>query len=298
MSLINSDHPQSYSLPIKYFGQSRLPQIGLPGISIFDIQARIGHSSPEIHAVFPRSLTLRQTLENAWADTFLAKPVLCFERDVRVDACLRWFRPDLDPSGRGSGDLDKITGMIKKPIPSTTISQARVLKKKRLAAYEEYVEIDTDWADEISFGDISFSSQRVALFLRAIVKEPDLVILDEAFSGMDERVRDKCMTFLTWGERRFKKLVKLTRTRNRFGITDKSFSTLETGVEEFGPVSMPGLNQDQALICVSHVKEEVPEAVKDWVCLPEAGSGQPARFGRFCVPLGKDYSQWDAVWGM
>ena len=297
MSLINSDHPQSYSLPIKFFGQSRLPQIGLPGISVFDIQARIGHSSPEIHAVFPRNLTLRQTLENAWADTFLAKPILCFERDTRVDACLRWFRPDLDPSSMGSDDLDRFTDIIKRST-SKTISQAHVLKKKRLAAYKEYVEIDTDWADEISFGDISFSSQRVALFLRAIVKGPDLVILDEAFSGMDERVRDKCMTFLTWGERRFKKLVKLARTKNRFGRTVKSFLNLETGVEEFGPVSMPGLNQDQALICVSHVKEEVPETVKDWICLPETSGGQPARFGRFLVPLAEDCNQWDAVWGM
>lgn len=97
LSLICSDHPQTYSLPIRLFGRSRLPEPGLPGISIFDIQARIGHSSPEIHNHIPRSLTLRQVLENAWSDTFRGVPKLSGSAGARIDACLRWFEQDLRP---------------------------------------------------------------------------------------------------------------------------------------------------------------------------------------------------------
>ena len=112
-----------------------------------------------------------------------------------------------------------------------------------------------DWANRVRFGDLPFSSQRVALFLRAIVKQPDIVILDEAFSGMDEILRNKCMKHLQgW------------------------------------------LTQDQALICVSHVKEEVPPSVRQWMCLPHE-RGVPPRFGRLEAPLRKE-AQWNQIWGV
>ena len=91
LSLICSDHPQTYSQPVKLFGRSRLPEPDKPGISIFDIQARIGHSSPEIHHHIPRTLTLRQTLENAWSETFLGTAKLDQKAVAVIEACLKWF---------------------------------------------------------------------------------------------------------------------------------------------------------------------------------------------------------------
>ncbi|KAL2044324.1 hypothetical protein N7G274_003029 [Stereocaulon virgatum] len=263
LSLICSDHPQSYSLPIKVFGRSRLPQPGEPGISIFDIQAKIGQSSPETHAFFPRNLTIRRTIESAWADTFLSTPLLTYERDEAVDAYLRWFEAELNPSFEAS-----LT-------PSGRRKYAR-----------EYTPLrNTDWADDIRFGDAPFSAQRVVLLLRAIIKRPDLVILDEAFSGMDEYVRDKCMLFLTWGENRcFDSRRQILVNRLQPGSQRKKL---------FG-----GLSDKQALICVSHVKEEVPGLVQDWISLPEASSGKPARFGRFERPLEESPRAWDEIWGL
>ncbi|KAF3934851.1 hypothetical protein ABW19_dt0202198 [Dactylella cylindrospora] len=49
---------------------------------------------------------------------------------------------------------------------------------------------------ETTFGDCGLSTQKLALFMRALVKKPDIVILDEAFSGMDEELRDRCMGYL------------------------------------------------------------------------------------------------------
>ena len=250
------------------FGRGRLPQLGQPGISIFDIQARIGHSSPEVHAFFPRSLTIRQTIENAWAETFLGTPRLTRERNEIVETVLYWFEKELNPN-----------------------FNFRDFRKIRDPLVEAQVHRNTNWADTIRFRDVSVSSQRVILFLRAVVKKPELVVLDEAFGGMDDEVRDKCILFLIEGTRRLYEDYEVAGRRIR--------KVLESGDRDgmFG-VKISGLTEDQALICVSHVNEEVPDIVRDWMCLPEAGDGKPVRFGRLEKPLNSDEAGWNDIWGI
>jgi ABC-type molybdenum transport system ATPase subunit/photorepair protein PhrA len=262
LSLICSDHPQTYSLPIRLFGRSRLPESGQPGISIFDIQARIGHSSPEIHNHIPRSLTLRQVLENAWSDTFRGVPRLNANASERIDACLRWFEEDLRP-----GQTQALTPPASDSGPS--------------------------WADKLLFGGIPFSAQRVALFLRAIIKNPDLVILDEAFSGMDDRVRDRCLLFLAHGESK-----QFTYSSSDPSSKEKERRVVESDISKSGQVKVDGLTEDQALLCISHVREEIPGSIREWICLPEANTRQPARFGRLDGPIEGNYRRWNEIWGM
>lgn len=292
LSLICSDHPLSYSLPIEYFGRSRLPTPTQPGLSIFDIQSRIGHSSPEIHAFFPRKRTLRQVLENAWADTFLGKPVLSYQRDLVVDACLRWFRLELDPNADRQNMLNLITilpswvkgSAINPRTPNEGKSKPTKLHRDGREEIAEYTSSDVDWADTLLFGELPFSAQRVALFLRALIKKPDIVILDEAFSGMDEVVREKCKVFLTYGE-----------TMNRLylpGRKSAEYVLLPTHLARNQKAVIHGLEDRQALVCVSHVKEEVPNEVRNWICLPEAGQNNTVRFG-LTISSG---SWWDQVW--
>ncbi|KAI9847069.1 MAG: hypothetical protein M1837_003187 [Sclerophora amabilis] len=297
LSLICSDHPQTYSLPIRLFGQSRLPEPGRPGISIFDVQARIGHSSPEVHAFLPRHLTVRQVLENAWADTFLGRPALNHDRDCRVDACLRWFRAELHPSGAESESEDRqsTTAAAKATPPDETDEHGNSKEEEEeegaveAPKYDE--DSDLDWADTLRFRDIPFSAQRVALFLRAIVKSPDLVILDEAFSGMDVYLRDKCMLFLEYGETR-ELFWPYGRERDDWRIV------VVSEVVKTGKVRFKGLHAEQALICVSHVKEEVPRVVRQWLCLPETHEGQPARSGTLEGPMYRNgWRGWEEIWG-
>ena len=146
----------------------------------------------------------------------------------------------------------------------------------------------TGWADVVRFGEAPFSSQRVALFLRAIVKSPDLVILDEAFSGMDDFVRDKCLLFLAWGERR---RIEASASKNQRELTTPNFETLEA-------TPFRGLAKDQAFICVSHLKEEVPGVVRQWICLPDAAEGRAARFGYLKGPLESDEDGWRKIWNI
>ncbi|PZD35400.1 ModF, ABC-type molybdenum transport system, ATPase componentphotorepair protein PhrA [Pyrenophora tritici-repentis] len=169
LSLVTSDHPQTYSVPVKLFQRSRLPEPGVPGITIFEIQARMGHASPEVHALFPKHLRIRTALESAWSDTPITKPRLDDEARRRVETSLVWFEKELRPA----------TGF---------------------KASEKEGSKDLGWASETLFGELSFSAQRVLLFLRATIRNPDIVILDEAFSGMDDLVRDKCLLFLSQGQ--------------------------------------------------------------------------------------------------
>ncbi|KAL6883984.1 P-loop containing nucleoside triphosphate hydrolase protein [Trichoderma longibrachiatum] len=246
VSLLGSDHPQAYSLPLKLFGRSRLPEPGsgqLP-LTFWDIQSRIGHSSPEVHQHMPRSHTIRQVIENAWAETFGAKPKLDPEASAKVEAALRWFEPELKPnSAAGSEGLK--------------------------------------WADEYMFGEVSFSAQRVALFIRSMIKGPDIVVLDESFSGMDDAVRDKCTLFLTEGEAK----------------TYVGEEIVESQQSKEGTVKVKGLSDQQALICIAHIKEEVPDCVREWICLPEANTGLPARFGRLDGALREEEGRWNEIWG-
>lgn len=267
VSLLCSDHPQTYSLPIRLFGRSRLPEPGsgqLP-LTFWDIQSRIGHSSPEVHQHMPRSLAIRQVIENAWADTFLIKPKLNDQARAKVDACLRWFEQELNPG----------------------------FHNKNIGAADES---NLSWASDYIFGEISFGAQRVLLFLRSMVKNPDIVVLDEAFSGMDEGVRDKCMLFLAHGEAKTY-AQSVTETMGREGSTTTTEAVVvESEQAKSGDVKVTGLSDQQALICISHIKEEVPDAVREWLCLPEANSGQPARFGRLDGPLKTDARRWAEIW--
>ncbi|TVY81107.1 putative ABC transporter ATP-binding protein [Lachnellula suecica] len=297
LSLICSDHPQTYALPIKLFGRSRLPEPGQPGISIFDIQARIGHSSPEIHNHIPRSLTLRQVLENAWSETFRGVPKLDSSANDRIDACLRWFEQDLRPGvdQRQSHEHEKLQ------LLSIIENDRRTIRWDSLA--NKYIETEPrsrpSWADGILFGGLPFSAQRVALFLRAVVKQPDLVILDEAFSGMDDRVRDRCLLFLAHGEsKRVSYVSHTTKKGEHQKLRSKRPRIEKSDIAKAGLVKVGGLTNDQALICISHVREEIPGSIREWICLPEANTGAPARFGRLDGPIEGDYGRWNEIWGM
>ena len=215
-------------------------------------------------------MTIRQTLESAWADTFLGTPRLIPDIEETVNACLRWFEVDLKPG------MDPRTNNLKEQqrLPHAAIKPNSI-----------------DWADNIKFGETSVSAQRVALFLRAIIKKPHLVILDEAFSGMDNCVRDKCMLFLTWGEFRSFGIAKVDGADKRYIIPTHRLLLKDHK-------AITGFGEDQALICVSHVKEEVPGLVRQWMRLPDPGTGEPPKMGTLSGPLEADDGLWNRIWGL
>ncbi|KAK5059825.1 hypothetical protein LTR84_009708 [Exophiala bonariae] len=272
LSLLTSDHPQSYSLPIKFFGRSRLPSPGQPGLSLWEIQARIGHSSPEIHAFFPKHLTIRRVLQSAWADTYASQAQMTPDREIRVDNFLHWWAPELR-QGSSTATID------------TAASSSRSL----------------DWAvdkNHHTFGTLPFSTQRLLLLLRALIKQPDIVILDEAFSGLSTETRDKAMAWLEYGEgRRVQEDATSTSTKS---VASNASRSQEAMVDS--QVHFSGLKPTQALVVVSHVKEEIPSVVNEWLRLPgeeevsEMGRGIESGFvapGALSTPEG-----WNRVWAL
>lgn len=292
-------------MPIRLFGQSRLPTPGQPGLSLFDIQSRIGHSSPEVHSFFPRNLTVRRTLESAYADTPRGRPSLNYTDDARVDACLRWFRAELNPAAGSDPNLqDEMLRPAKAPKSEwTEATDGRLYRLRRQAsvyALEQEEQRGIAWADTMLFGELTFSAQRLALFLRAIVAQPDIVILDEAFSGMDDVMRDKCMLFLSHGE---------TRLQSPYLKNHMFFSQRKLGDRKRRPgaigrenlVITEGLTKDQALIVISHVVQEIPSEVQDFLYLPDASAKTSGRcvIGQARgVQLARDARLWDAIWNI
>lgn len=275
LSLITSDHPQTYSQPIKMFGRSRLAEAGKPGISIFELQSRLGHSSPEVHAFFPRQLTVREALESAFAETFLSKPKLDHEKDLDVSAVLRAFRAELDPY---AGHEEPPAVSVDTRMFPTLQPESSRKKKKPTASFYMPLEYQVEYADNVKFGELSTAQQRILLFLRALIHKPDIVILDEPFSGLTASQRDKCLRFIEKGE-------DLPDLKVPRGISLRHH----------------GLSEDQALVLISHVKEEIPDSVRYYMRLPsEPGDGaEPVDFR---VGMLKDSSVlsdaavWDLVW--
>ena len=260
LSLITSDHPQTYSQPIKLFGRSRLPELGQPGISIFELQSRLGHSSPEIHAFFPRQLSVRAALESAFAETFLSRPKLDYERDLDITAALREFKSELDPNAAT-------------PSQSSKIADSGLFPKYSSSSYipEDH---DVEYGDQILFGQLSTAQQRIVLFLRALIHRPDIVILDEPFSGLTASQRDKCLQFLDQGQ-----TTGTAQNTRRLGLSD-----------------------DQALVLISHVKEEIPDSVRYYMRLPSEPADPSAdpidfRFGMLKATSSlSDPNIWGLAW--
>lgn len=139
LSLITADHPQSWRSVLSIDGVLR--KTG-SGVSFFDVNNKIGISSPELHALVPGNKTMMQIIMNGLVPnvansnfTFIAPKEL------------------LTPHARALlGKFDDI-----------------------LASHEND-----------KFSDLSITNQKLTLFLRAVIKNPEILILDEAFSCMDE----------------------------------------------------------------------------------------------------------------
>lgn len=173
-----------------------------------------------------------------------------------VEKALQWFEPELNPAVSTTDDL---------------FPKEDTHRKHQ----------STAWADATRFSDIPFSAQRLTLFIRAVIKKPDLVILDEAFGGMDEKLLVKCKLFLTWGT---------------YQHRPPHHSRMETTTDKGGDLILGGLEDRQALVVVSHVKEEVPGIVQKWIKLPEPGSGKAPVLGSFSFPLDMTPWIWERIW--
>ncbi|KAG9587559.1 P-loop containing nucleoside triphosphate hydrolase protein, partial [Aureobasidium melanogenum] len=190
------------------------------------------------------------------------------------DSFLRWFAPELSPTK--TSELQIIASKLRRSGPAN-------LEIKRRLERLHIANDDLDWADTITFRDLPFSSQRLLLFLRALISEPDLIILDEALSGMDKAVREKCLLFLAHGEK----------------LEYKSGNKIVNSVQMNNDlINFGGIQDTQALLTISHSTEDIPGCIRQWICLPEPSEGKPARVGELPGPLELHPDSWYEIWNL
>lgn len=131
LSLLNADHPQAYTHDIRLFGNSRGS-----GESIWDIKAKVGMISPELHWYYDTDLSVFDTIGSGLYDSIGLYNKLTFYDRRRVEEMVTFF------------DLVKV-------------------QKK-------------------AFGALSLGKQRQVLLARTLIKNPELIILDEPCQGLDD----------------------------------------------------------------------------------------------------------------
>lgn len=143
LSLITADHPQSWNSKIIINGTPR--KTGRQ--NYFSINEMIGHTSPEIHNLFPTDLSTFDVVSTGY-----------------------------------------IVGSVIPP-------REKLSEEQRASVLKHLEEFGID--PEKTLYDLNLSDQKTVLFLRSIIKNPDILILDEAFSAMDSWRVEQCKAFLS-----------------------------------------------------------------------------------------------------
>lgn len=133
LALITGDHPKIYANKVTLFGARRDSK---DTRSIFEIQAHMGHTSPEIHKHFPKFRSGRECIASGFSESMQPPRSLSHDQEHEIEKLVKYF------------------------------------------AVEEHV--------SSPMAHLTPGLQRLFLLLRAFVKRPKLLVLDEPFGFMDD----------------------------------------------------------------------------------------------------------------
>lgn len=157
LSLISADNPQGYANDLVLFDRKRGS-----GESIWEIKEKIGFVSPELHLYFLR----RRGLYNAAASTQVSSSSMkC------LDVVLSGFKDEVG-----------FTTSVSHFEEETARKWLHLLDMEHLA--------------KASFLHASLGEQRIILLARALIKSPDLLILDEPCQGLDSSQIERFIAIL------------------------------------------------------------------------------------------------------
>lgn len=86
LSLITLDHPQSWNKSIKVFGITRSPG----NVNYFDTNKYIGMTSPELHAIYPKHHTVKETISTGYlVGSYVPPKELTSEQTIKIEKFLK-----------------------------------------------------------------------------------------------------------------------------------------------------------------------------------------------------------------
>lgn len=149
LSMVTADNPQGYTNDLILFDRQRGS-----GESIWDIKNRIGYLSPELHLYFMRGKGVLNSVPGISSDANPYSTLSC------TDVIISGYRDEI-------GTVSPMTSH-QKAMAHSWLEMVNLIK-----------------LSETLFVDASLGEQRVVLLLRALIKAPALLILDEPCQGMD-----------------------------------------------------------------------------------------------------------------
>lgn len=195
LSLVTADNPQAYAADLVLFDRKRGT-----GESIWDIKNRIGYVSPELHLYFLRGEGIFNTIPGMGAKTHQRYDSLSC-----MDVVISGFRNEI-------GFASEPSDMQRDQAESWMDALGLIGLKDRL------------------FTHASLGEQRSLLLARALVKSPDLLILDEPCQGLDPGQTHRFVQLLDQVCRQLQTtLVYVTHLRNEIPSCVSKLIELEGG---------------------------------------------------------------------
>lgn len=185
LSLVNADNPRAYSLDITLFDRRRGT-----GESIWDIKRHIGYLSSEMHSSFRENLPVLEIVRSGLGDRFgdrVPASGLGSGDPISVKPGGKLIEAQTDTDYRSTinygSDLQQNPNNQTDSLQPHNTEDDYLLQWLRLFGAEHLA--------QRSYLTLSSGEQRYILLIRAFVKDPDLLILDEPFQGLDPALRHR-----------------------------------------------------------------------------------------------------------
>lgn len=190
LSLVNADNPRAYSLDITLFDRRRGT-----GESIWDIKRHIGYLSSEMHSSFRENLPVLDIVRGGLGDRFgdrVPASGLGSGDSISVKSGGKLIEAQTDTDYRSTinygSDLQQNPNNQTDSLEPHNTEDDYLLQWLRLFGAEHLA--------QRSYLTLSSGEQRYILLIRAFVKDPDLLILDEPFQGLDPALRHRAATVI------------------------------------------------------------------------------------------------------
>lgn len=167
LSLITLEHPKSYSSKIIYKGIPNNKN------NYFELNSTISLNSPELHLVFPKQFSVFQCLSLGFNST---------NNDFKIPKFIKheaYFK-----ANRQKNNIVILGNKQRDDEKSEKIITNLEILKFLINEFQNYFKFKKINIFEKKFIDLSLNDQKLVLFIKSLMKVPDLLILDESFSSM------------------------------------------------------------------------------------------------------------------